>query len=269
MTTSPDLLSHEFLLPTPAGRIYVKRWEHSGQASNQAPVILMHDSLGSVELWRDLPDRLARGTGRAVVAYDRLGFGRSDPHAGQLPVDFIAQEAHTTFAHVIAALQIDRFVLFGHSVGGGMSVCIAAAYAARCEALITESAQAFVEERTLAGIRAAQGAFAEPGQVERLGRYHGDKAAWVLSAWIDRWLDPAFQTWSLDSALPQVTAPNLVLHGRGDEYGSVHHPERIAALSYGPSSLVIGDWGHVPHREDAEHIVQRAAQWLADLASTQ
>jgi hypothetical protein len=32
--------------------------------------------------------------------------------------------------------------------------------------------------------------FAQPGQLERLARYHGDKAAWVLSAWVDTWLSP-------------------------------------------------------------------------------
>ncbi|MCR2726207.1 alpha/beta hydrolase, partial [Salmonella enterica] len=84
------------------------------------------------------------------------------------------------------------FIAFGHSVGGGMGICCAAAHPDDCRALITESAQTFAEDRTLDGIRAAQRNFAEPGQLDRLKKYHGDKAAWVLSAWVDTWLSPAF-----------------------------------------------------------------------------
>jgi pimeloyl-ACP methyl ester carboxylesterase len=46
-------------------------------------------------------------------------------------------------------------VPFGHSVGGAMAVATAARIPDRCAAVITESAQAFVEDRTVAGIRAA------------------------------------------------------------------------------------------------------------------
>jgi hypothetical protein len=73
-----------------------------------------------------------------------------------------------------------------------MAVATAAHFADDCAALVTESAQSFVEDRTLTGIRAARAAFEQPGQVERLERYHGAKARWVLDAWIGTWLDPVF-----------------------------------------------------------------------------
>ncbi|HBZ05569.1 MAG TPA: alpha/beta hydrolase, partial [Massilia sp.] len=53
-------------------------------------------------------------------------------------------------------LDFGRFAAFGHSVGGGMAVHCAARHPEQCLALVTESAQAFVEERTLAGIREAK-----------------------------------------------------------------------------------------------------------------
>lgn len=267
--TTHDTVSQEFWIDAPAGRLFAKRCDVAGTgAARPAPIVLLHDSLGSVELWRDLPDHLARATGRSVVAYDRLGFGRSDLHPGQLGIDFIRNEARASFHDVKFALAIDRFSLFGHSVGGGMAVGIAAAYPGECEAMVTMSAQAFVEDLTLTGIRAAQRAFAQPSQVDRLRRYHGDKAPWVLSAWIDRWLAPEFAPWSLDAELPRVVCPNLVLHGRRDEYGSVRHPERIAALSTGPSSLHIGDWGHVPYREEPAEITRLVATWFEALPAS-
>ena len=104
-----------------------------------------------------------------------------------------------------------------------MAVNVAARHASDCRALITESAQAFAEDRTVAGVADARG-FAEPGQLDRLKKYHGEKAAWVLSAWVDNWLSPAFTDWTLDEALRQVRCPVLALHGEVDEYGSPAHP---------------------------------------------
>lgn len=264
MATSNEVHGEEIWLDTPTGRLFAKRWRHVAiGVSARPPLILLHDSLGSVDQWRELPANIARATMRPVVAYDRLGFGRSDPHPGQVPLDFIRTESSRSFRHVKEGLAIDRFAIFGHSVGGGMAVGIAAAYPLLCESFITLSAQAFVEDRTLSGISAAQRAFAQPGQIDRLRRYHGDKAAWVLNAWIDRWLDPAFVHWSLDPELPHVVCPGLVLHGSRDEYGSHLHPERIARLATGPTAMHIGEWGHVPHREQPEEIVRRVSRHLA------
>ena len=263
MTTCRDVHSEEFWPETPAGRLFAKRWTSTAaDAVAVSPLILLHDSLGSVEQWREFPAILARSTRRSVVAYDRLGFGRSDPRQDQVPIDFIEGEASGSFRHVREALAIDRFSVLGHSVGGAMAVGIAAAYPTHCESLITLSAQSFVEDLTLSGIRAARQVFEQPAQVDRLRRYHGGKAAWVLRAWIDRWLDPAFAGWSLDPVLPGVVSPALVLHGSRDEYGSRLHPERIATLSAGPVAVHMGDWGHVPHREQPEDVVRRVLEHL-------
>lgn len=57
------------------------------------PLLLLHDSLGCVTLWRDFPALLCSATGRRIVAYDRLGFGASAVRKGRLPLDFIEQES--------------------------------------------------------------------------------------------------------------------------------------------------------------------------------
>lgn len=247
---------------TPQGKLYAEDW--TPLATHGAPFILLHDSLGCVALWRDFPERLAQATGRRVIAYDRLGFGRSDAHPGQLTADFVQAEAHEGFAAVCAQLGVEDFVVFGHSVGGGMAVNCAAAYAAQCQGLITESAQAFVEALTLEGIRAADQQFRDPGQMQRLARYHGDKAHWVLRAWVDNWLSEAFAAWSLDAQLPNVRCPVLSLHGELDEFGSPAHPQRITDLVAGPSILrLLQGCGHVPHREQPAVVLEAIGQFLA------
>jgi pimeloyl-ACP methyl ester carboxylesterase len=264
MTDIPASLT-ETRIDTPQGRIYVRRWQapSAGGAAAPAPIVLLHDSLGSVALWREFPQQLADATRRDVLAYDRLGFGQSDPCPGQLGPGFVAQEAETAFAAVHRGLGLEDFIVLGHSVGGGMATMVAARFGAQCRALVTESAQAFVEERTLQGIRAARDDFARPGQMDRLRKYHGDKAAWVLSAWVDTWLSEPFAGYRLDEALEQVRCPVLAIHGENDEFGSLVHPERIRDRASGPEEVeIVAGGGHVPHREQPERIAQRIARFL-------
>lgn len=203
-----------------------------------------------------------------MLAYDRRGFGRSSPRSDAPSRDFIADEARDAFPALRRALGLERFALFGHSVGGAMALAIAATSAEACEFVVSESAQAFVEERTRAGIRAAQARFADAAHFARLQKWHGDRARWVLHAWTDVWLDPAFANWSLDPWLPQVRCPVLVLHGDRDEFGSAAFPQRIAAGVRGPvECVVLADCGHVPHRERPEEIVGRVAAFAAGIGA--
>jgi pimeloyl-ACP methyl ester carboxylesterase len=257
-----DVRIQEFTVNTRGGRLFARRWDVAG-VPGRAPIVLFHDSLGCVDLWRDFPQQLALAGRRPVLAYDRLGFGRSDPHPGKLQTSFIRDEADSAFRDLREQLGIGRFVAFGHSVGGGMAVVAAGTHGADCAALVTEAAQTFVEARTVEGLRAAQRSFAQPGQVERLGKYHGDKAAWVLDAWIGTWLSPQFADWSLDEDLRRVRCPTLVIHGELDEYGSPVHPRRIAGMVEGPSTLrLLPDCGHVPHREMAQLVLEQVSRWL-------
>jgi pimeloyl-ACP methyl ester carboxylesterase len=176
------------LLPVPGGNVFVRRW--SLRRSDFPPIILLHDSLGSVELWRDFPVALANATNREVIAYDRLGFGKSSPRTELPSADFIRDEAETFFPVVRRALGIARFSLFGHSVGAAMALMVAALQGDGCEAVITESAQAFVEPRTLSGIRSAKAEFNDPDQFAKIAKWHGENARWVLDAWTEVWLSP-------------------------------------------------------------------------------
>lgn len=259
---TPDV--RDVFLEVPGGQVFARQWAMG--EPHLAPLVLLHDSLGSVELWRGFPAALAQATGRTVWAYDRLGFGRSSPRTEPPSLGFILEEAQVYFPAVAAQLELDQYILFGHSVGGAMALCIAAHQPARCCAVIAESAQAFVEERTLEGIRAAQQGFHDPAQFARLARWHGDKARWVLEAWTGVWLSPAFRGWTLEPYLKQVRCPVLAIHGDADEYGSVAFPECIVAGVPGPARLeVLHDCGHVPHREKEPLVLGLVGDFLRNI----
>lgn len=203
---------------------------------------------------------------RPIVAYDRLGFGQSDPSPGKLSLDFIQREAASGFAAVRQNFNFERFILLGHSVGGGMAVNCTATFSDTCTALTTESTQAFVEDRTIRGIEQAKALFEDPIQAARLKKYRGDKAAWVLDAWVNTWLDPAFADWSLKRALPNVKCPVLAIHGMEDEYGSRRHPELIGSLVDGPAQVeLLVDTRHVPHREKESVVISIVCRFLGTL----
>jgi pimeloyl-ACP methyl ester carboxylesterase len=258
--------SQPHAVPTPRGTLHVARWP-APVPTGAEPLVLLHDSLGCVELWRDFPARLAAACGRDVIAYDRLGFGRSAPNPARFGPGFIEAEAHGDFAAVRAALGVDRFVVFGYSVGGGMAAGIAAAFPDACIAMVTMSAQAFVEDVTLAGVRIAQQAYRDPARRERLAKYHGAKVDWILSAWIDTWLDPAYAAWTLDAALAGVRCPTLAIHGEHDEYGSMAHPQRIVAGVRGPATLLALECGHMPQRDAVEAVLAAVAAHVGGAAA--
>lgn len=246
---------------TDRGQLFTRSWDPTTATAPRAPLILQHDSLGCIALWRDFPAQLAIATGHPVVAYDRLGFGRSDPHPSHLGVNLVDEAVRRDLPFVLDALEITQFIAFGHSIGGAMSIACAAVYPEACIALMTESAQVFAEPHTLEGIRQAKISFAQPGQLDRLKKYHGDKAVWVLDAWIETWLSPRFADWDLSVYLRDVRCPVLSLHGDQDEYGSLEHPRRIGALT-GATCVTMEGGGHVPHREKPEWVTQTIDDWL-------
>lgn len=268
MDTNNSLITDQWVA-TGQGRILARCWEPgtgSEEFGSRAPLILFHDSLGCIRLWRTFPVVLAEYTGRKVIAYDRLGFGESDRRTDRLSTDFVGDEARTFFPKICEQLNIERFVAFGHSVGGGMAVNCAALHASACEALVTESAQAFVDDGIRAGILHARELFQDPERFERLQRYHGAKTRWVLDAWIETWLSPEFAKWSLKDVLPQVRCPALIIHGSEDEYGSKEHAETIAKSVSGPSQLeIVPGVSHVPHREREHWAAKRVADFLKNV----
>lgn len=259
-----EVTATDHWVDTQRGRLFARRWQTQFADLSKPTIVLFHDSLGCVQLWKDFPVRLATSTGHAVVAYDRLGFGQSDAYPGTLDSCFVRLEAAEHVPLLLQAVGAHCFIAFGHSVGGGMAVATAATLPDRCVSVITESAQAFVEDVTLEGIRAAKLAFEQPGQFERLRRHHGEKAQWVLDAWIETWLSPAFADWSLEAYLRDVRCPILAMHGDMDEYGSLAHPRLIARLAGGPAEVsVLEGNGHVPHRESPELVLSEVARFLS------
>lgn len=246
---------NEFYADIPGGQLYIKKWTPENPIVS-SPIVLMHDSLGCVALWRNFPEQLANALSCVVIAYDRLGFGLSSANESEPNFNFIEDEADLYFPYVKAMAKFESYYLFGHSVGGSMAISTAAVDN-DCLAVVTESAQSFVENLTVEGIQEAKILFKQPGQMERLKKWHQEKAEWVLKAWIDIWLSQEFASWTLEPRLEKVTCPVLAIHGDKDEYGSKAFPEFISTKTLGKSEMVLlENCGHVPHKEMKDEVLK-------------
>lgn len=229
--TNPPSTTERFV-DVPGGKVYVKQWT-PGNVAKALPILLLHDSLGCIEMWREFPQQVCERTGRVVIAYDRLGFGQSS-RRNELPSNrFMYEEAEIYLPIILKSLGIESFILLGHSVGGAMAVICAGFFGEQCKAVITEAAQVYVEERTREGIIQAKTEFQNPDVFAKLEKYHADKAQWLLDAWINIWMSRDFDDWSLKADLPKVRCPILAIHGDRDEYGSGRFPEMICQLAGG------------------------------------
>jgi pimeloyl-ACP methyl ester carboxylesterase len=236
------------------------------RSNRKTVLVLLHDSLGAVSLWRDFPERVADATGFRVLAYDRRGHGASDPFDSGVRTRTAAyhRDEAAVLDRVLESVGAERAVIFGHSDGGTIALLAAALHPSRIASVIAEAAHVFAEERTRAGIREAQRAIETGDLLRRLERYHGDKAAPLAAAWVDTWLSPAFRDWNIEAELRRIRCPVLALQGSNDEYGTEAQVLAITrGVAYGSRSIIFPGLGHVPHREDPDAVVSIVADFVA------
>jgi len=101
-----------------------------------APMVLLHEGLGSVSMWRDWPSRVARATGRAIWVHSRRGYGQSDAvtdvrRSGRLPPDYLHREAWNVLPVLLAQWGLQCPVLRGTPTVPALLCCLRAAYRCR------------------------------------------------------------------------------------------------------------------------------------------
>ena len=223
-----------------------------GDAPTNAPTLVMlHEGLGSVSIWRDYPQALAQATGTRVFAFSRAGYGKSDPVKLPRPLDFMQREARDVLPKLLDKIKFRRGLLVGHSDGG----TIAAAYAGtmqdhRVRGVVLIEPHFFVEEFNLKSIRKITTEYKVSDLREKLARHHDnpDNAFW---GWSGAWLDPGFErVLNLREELIHIRVPILIVKGENDPYATMEQVWLAERECYCPVEyIVIGGAAHAPHRE--------------------
>jgi len=235
-----------------------------GPPPGEAPtLVLLHEGLGCVDLWRDFPEQLTAETGCGVFAYSRAGYGRSDACPLPRPLDYMTREAVSVLPEVLDTIGFRDGVLIGHSDGASIAAIHAGAQRdPRVRGVVLMAPHFFTEEMGLDAIAEARTAYSDGDLRARLGKYHKYVDA-AFRGWNDAWLAPGFKEWDIRHFLDHVSVPVLCLQGEQDQYGTRAQvdvvAERIGSLV---TVRMLPDCRHSPHLEAAETVTAEIAAFL-------
>jgi len=254
-------------------RLEVNHIAASPATTHLAPLVFLHEGLGSVAMWRDWPAQLCQATGREGWVYSRRGYGQSDSvpdvrGTGRLKPNYMHDEAWAVLPALLEALHVKAPVLVGHSDGGSIALLHASRFPA--SACVVMAPHVMVEDISIQSITQARTAFEAGDLRQRLARYHADVdcAFWQ---WNDVWLSDGFRGFDIREDCARITAPLLAIQGVGDPYGTMRQIEEIrpGLLPSSHQRVVLQkleQCGHSPHRDQAAQTTQLITDFLSGKA---
>jgi pimeloyl-ACP methyl ester carboxylesterase len=233
------------------------------------PIVLIHGSSGSLHVWESWVHEL--GDRARLISVDLPGHGLT----GAWPRDDYSVEAYTDFIEVLVdALNLDRFTLVGHSMGGAVAWSFAATRPERVSQLILVDAAGYprsgeapltvrlarlpvlgdigiyfkperLVKRSLTEAY-ADPAMATPARIRRyaeLQRFPGNRSATLKRLRTQEPLDP--------TPLKRLDVPTLILWGAKDRWTPVANAFRFQGDIKGAKLAIFERLGHNPMEEDA------------------
>ncbi len=238
-------------------------FKHVHNYPDRPTLIFLHDSLGSIELWRDFPEKLGELTQCNILIYDRQGYGKSGPFSSSKRDHTYMEKEADILHNLIDHWKLKDVILFGHSDGGSIALITAGKYPKKIKCIVTEGAHIFVETVTLAGIKEAVQFYKTTNLKSKLEKYHGDKTEDMFWAWATTWLSEDFKTWNMESFLPFIECPSLIVQGENDEYGTLKQVQGILKATQGTSlKLILPKVKHTPHKEVPELMLKKANEFI-------
>jgi pimeloyl-ACP methyl ester carboxylesterase len=225
-------------------------------------LVLLHEGLGSIAMWRDFPHRLAHATASRVVVYSRYGYGNSDPLQAPRSTRYMHDEALVTLPQLLEALAIERPLLVGHSDGASIALILAGSGTLPVTGVVVMAPHVLVEEISIESIARARDAYRDkPRMRKRLARHHADVDG-AFRGWNDIWLHPDFLDWNIEESLPGIVCPVLAIQGHDDEYGTMDQLTRIEREAPDVRLLMLEDCRHSPHRDQPEAVLDAISRFV-------
>jgi pimeloyl-ACP methyl ester carboxylesterase len=219
-------------------------------------LVFLHEGLGSVALWKNFPELVAEATGCSALVYSRYGYGKSDrltePRRRHHRRRNVARAARCAFH---SRPDPDQPATARHLTSS------------RCgrrqvRGLVLMAPHVFVEDITVAAIAQAKTAFETSDLAAKLGRYQED-AVGAFRGWNDIWLHPDFLAWNIESCLPGITTPALLIHGEDDQYGTMAQIEALERqLGGAVETVVLARCAHSPHVDQTPGTLEAIARFV-------
>jgi len=230
------------------------RLEYRRLDGTRPPIVMLHEGLGSVSMWKRFPEEVARATGHEVWVYSRHGHGESDALEGPRQPRYMHDEALGALPDFLSSLGIVKPILLGHSDGASIALIYAGANPRLLAGLIVLAPHVFVEDLSTRSIAATGKAYFTTDLRAKLARHHRAVDR-MFRGWNDIWLHPDFRRWSIEEYLSSIRVPVLAVQGSDDEYGTMEQVRRIADAVPHTTVVELESCGHSPHRDQPEPVL--------------
>jgi pimeloyl-ACP methyl ester carboxylesterase len=243
-------------------RLECRIW--GGNPAERPAIVLLHEGLGSVALWRSFPEQLAERTGLSVFAWSRAGYGGSDPTELPRPLDYMEREAVDVLPQVLDAIGFRSGVVLGHSDGASIAAIHAGSIKdSRVRGVGLIAPHFFTEPVGLAAIAEARAHYETGDLRDRLARHHAD-ADNAFRGWCGAWLDPGFTSWNIERFIGAIRSPILAIQGRDDQYGTLRQVDALRAGAHVPLDIrILDNCRHSPHLEQLEQTLTIVSDFVA------
>lgn len=233
-------------------------------AAHKPPVVLVHGAGGTLLHW---PPRLRRLPGHTVIAPDLPGHGQS---AGQ-GADSIATYG-TWVVAFLNALDIERAVLVGHSMGGAIALDVAYRHPTRVHALTLIGAgstlpvapslfAALQTDFAAATARLAQLVYGRGVTANEIAGYVAQLRAVDPQLLVDDLR--ACDAFDMRAQLGALAPPTLILAGAEDRMTPVALNQALHQGIRNSSLQIIDGAGHMVMREREAAVMAALDQFLA------
>jgi pimeloyl-ACP methyl ester carboxylesterase len=238
----------------------------NGAAPTAPVLVLLHEGLGCIALWRQFPQLLCELTGCPVLVYSRAGYGASSPVTLPRPLDYMTREAIDTLPGVLDAVNAKRVILVGHSDGATIAAVNAGSTTDyRVRGVVLIAPHFFTEDKARIAIAETRKLYDSGDLRARLAKYHHNVDV-AFYGWCDAWLDEGFIEWNVADCIDHLRVPVLAIQGSADEYGTLAQIEELEQRIYAPlEKTIIPDCGHSPHLDATDATLASMSQFIQRL----
>ncbi len=229
--------------------------------SGSPNLLCLHGLVDTLETWDRIAAPLAE-RGR-LVRYDQRGHGESGAPAGPYTRADLAADA----IGVLDALELDRAVLVGHSMGGIVSMATAIAFPDRVAGLVLIGTASQCSQKVAGWYERIALAGETDGTAGLARAIYGQKSKMKIAgdgggiAHVTRTLKSLFDD-PLTPKLEQIACPVLLLVGEKDPMGP-QASEIIASKLSDAELVVVPGCGHWIHVEEPDVTLNAFDRWTA------
>ena len=238
-----------------------------GNFSNNSPVlILLHEGLGSIAMWRNIPKLLHKKTKLNILVYSRFGYGKSSNAKLPRPTNYMSIEAEKYLPTILEKLSINKYFLVGHSDGGTIAAIGSVNKSTKnLLGTILIAPHFFVENESIKAIEETIDQYKNKKLKSKLEKYHDDVDN-AFFGWSNVWLSPKFKEWNISNHLSKIKTPILVLQGTNDPYGTLNQVKILEdKLNSTLKKIIIKNCGHNPFYEYPDATIKHIDQFIKKL----